>query len=321
MSTNYDSVDVYVQGIRQYKQITIDKERELSYIILNSNDNKEIDYAIDEMVKANLFFVISRAHKYFRGYHASLSLMDLIAEGNIGLVRAVKKYDATHESKAVFISFAGIVIDQHIEKAIGKDKFIHIPVSHFKYRKQLKDLEKIYGDDLTDDIIKEETELSELYLKYIKAGMESNVSYLDNFFNDKESNWQDYIGEENDDLVSKKSLTEYLNSYIEDLNERQRKVVKGLYLGALTIQELATELKVSRERIRQMGFQALRVLKNKIIKDWEKKNPKKKKKVIMSKRKLWHLSDNLNAYYDFQEEIYKTNQKHAKKIMIHLLER
>jgi len=330
MSSAYEGIYSYVKTIHRYERISVDREKELSYIILNSVDRHEVDKAVEEMITSNLFLVISCARKFLDKFHSSLTFMDLISEGNVGLIRAVRGYDATHESAAVFSSYAGKVIDRSIRKSIKLDRLIHIPEGHAKYRIALMELEEEYGKELSDELVAEKLEISEGKLSMIRDGIESgSVSHLENIREDTDAGWQDVIEDKTtltvDEELAKKNLCEYLSEHMEFLEERERYIVSELHFSpkGSSLRILGSKLGISPERVRQVHARALRKLRGRIIADWNKDNSKKVEmprsfndKYMMMLR--YAYPDN---YSRLCEERHQREIEEASEIVNHFLEK
>jgi len=330
MAGAYDGIHLYVKTISCYERISVEREKELSYIILNSTDQHEVDKTVEEMVTSNLFLVIACARRFLGKFHGTLSFMDLIAEGNIGLLRAVRGYDATHESTSVFSSYAGKIIDRSIKRAIKLDKLIHIPESHIKHRIALMELEEEYGNELSDCLVAEKLEISEGSLRRVRDGIESGaVSYLENIREDTEAGWQDVVEDKTtltvDEELAKKNLCEYLSEHMKFLEEREREVVSELHFNpkGSSLKILGDKLDISPERVRQIHARALRKLRGRIIADWNKNNDKK---VGISRRfNDKHLIMLRYAYPDRYDRLYEERHQRemaeASEIVNHFLEK
>ena len=282
VSNLYENIGTYIKMITRYERITVEREKELSYIIQHSQDAIEVEKAKEEMTTANLRLVISCAKRFLRRYHGSLAFIDLIAEGNIGLLKAVEKYDPDHESQAVFSTYAAQAINFKIKQAIRLDRIIRIPSEHNKYRMAIGELEELYGENITDEIIMAELGLSETSLENIRTGMVSGkVVSLEEVSDNRD--WQDVIGDgddqddDNGNKVCSNSLMKYLRQHLDVLNDRQRIVMEELHFKSFpsTYRELAQRFGISHERIRQIYFRSLKILKGRIIKDWNKSHKKK----------------------------------------------
>lgn len=282
-----DSIRKYMDTIRHIDRISKSREKELSRIILNSKDENEVDNSKDELIKSNLRLVVHRAFKIHRNYNKRLPLLDLIAEGNIGLMRAASKYDADREKSSAFSTYAVMHIDSNIRKFILSNRLIYIPEYHFSYQSKIRKMEAEHGKELTDDMIKEELDISDRFLKIIRCGVESGSHSLEDMhIYEGGSKWCDMMEDDKiaspSDETNSSILSGYLESYFEELSERERNIVKRMFYDedSPTLEKLSKELGVTKERVRQISHRALKKLRNIIMLDWDKVHGDRKEKSI-----------------------------------------
>lgn len=326
----HNELGSYIRSIRYYERITVEEEKELSNIIQNSTDKEKVEEAKEKLITSNLFLVVSCANKRFKTFHASLTLSDLVSAGNKGLIDSVRRYEGNHESNAVFSTYAVTSINRALDKAIKADHLIYIPSHQHKYKWAIRDLKTKYGEDVSDEIIMKELDLSPSTLERIKTGINSSsVAYLENLISeDRDGSWEDFIENKNieqpSDVVATENLSDYLKSKLKFLNEKQRMVIEEFHFngGCPTYREVSKKLGSSPERIRQIHHRGLKILKGQIIKDWNKNTDDKIGNKKIGDRRLGYLlyndPDEYNKYY---KELFERERKEAKRIITHFIKK
>ena len=263
-----DAVQMYLKEIGKTPLLTKDEERELAKRV-----EKGEEEARQRLMKANLRLVVSIAKRYInRTPH--LSILDLIQEGNIGLSRAVEKFDYRKGFK--FSTYATWWIRQAITRAIADQaRTIRIPVHMVEtinkiYRTSQRLMQQL-GREATPEEIGEELELTGDRVREIFKISQETTSLETPVGEDAESVLGDFI--EDDRLVSpvdaasKELLKDHLKNVLSMLQEREAKVL-ALRFGlndngeAKTLEEVGKIFGVTRERIRQIEAKALRKLRH-----------------------------------------------------------
>ena len=258
-----DSLERYLQEINKEPMITPEEEVVLAHRIHNGDDE-----ALEQLTKANLRFVVSVAKQY---QGQGLGLIDLINEGNVGLITAAKKFDETRGFK--FISYAVWWIRQSILQALAENsRLVYLPL------KQVNNLTKIHRF-LSDFAQKNErtpsneeiAEALDIDVEKVKTIMQSSgrPTSMDAPLADDEGSClldllQSRDGSNTErDLITGSLITE-VSAAVKKLPERERKVVEmffGLNGPEMNLEDIGRELHLSRERVRQLKEKALKLLR------------------------------------------------------------
>ena len=260
----YDSIQIYLREIGQYPLLTASEERELAQRIERGDDE-----ARNILARSNLRLVVSIAKKYV-GRSPDLTLLDLIQEGNLGLFKAVDKFDWNKGFK--FSTYATWWIRQAITRALAdQSRTIRIPVHMVetiaKYKQVSRRLAQVLGRDPQPEEIAIEmgVEVEKIYqiekINQDTLSLENPIGSDD----DDRSTLGDFIA---DDKIpspiqesSERILGEQVRDILEDLSPKERKILEmrhGLLDGVYhTLEEVGKEFGVTRERIRQIEAKAL----------------------------------------------------------------
>lgn len=260
-----DPVRMYLKEIGKISLLTAEEEVEIAKRMEAGDES-----AKKELAEANLRLVVSIAKRYVgRG----MSFLDLIQEGNLGLMKAVDKFDYTKGFK--FSTYATWWIRQAITRAIADQaRTIRIPVHMVETINKLVRVQRQLVQDLGRDPLPEEIaaemNLDVERVREIQKIAQEPVSLETPIGEEEDSHLGDFIPD--DEILSPQDaatftlLKEQLNSVLETLTEREKKVLTlrfGLDDGrARTLEEVGKEFDVTRERIRQIEAKALRKLRH-----------------------------------------------------------
>jgi RNA polymerase primary sigma factor len=261
---SYDSIQIYLKEIGQYPLINASMEKDLARKIQNGDEE-----AKNLLAKANLRLVVSIAKKYV-GRSADLTLLDLIQEGNLGLFKAVDKFDWTKGYK--FSTYATWWIRQAITRALAdQSRTIRVPVHMVETIAKYKQVFRRLSQDLGRDPMPEEiaTEMGiEVEKVYIIEKIDQDTVSLETPIgedsDDGKSTLGDFVADDKilspDQDSSRRILGDQVREILTDLSLKERKILEmrhGLNDGIThTLEEVGKEFGVTRERIRQIEAKA-----------------------------------------------------------------
>jgi len=270
------SLDKYLQDISKVDLITAEEEVEWAQRIREGDQR-----ALEKLTNANLRFVVSVAKQY---QNQGLKLPDLINEGNVGLVKAAKRFDETRGFK--FISYAVWWIRQSILQALAEQsRVVRLPLNKIgvinKINKMYSHLEQVNERPPSANEIAKELDMSESQVKVALKNSGRHLS-MDAPFKEGEndSNLYDVLSSAEsptpDDDLMLDSLSIEINRALDTLSQREADVIRLNYgIGnqpAMTLQEIGDTFDLSRERVRQIREKGIRRLKhqskNKILKKY-----------------------------------------------------
>ncbi|MEX0913073.1 MAG: sigma-70 family RNA polymerase sigma factor [Candidatus Paceibacterota bacterium] len=261
--SSYDSIQMYLREIGQYPLLTALEERTLAKRIVDGDEE-----ARNLLARANLRLVVSIAKKYV-GRSPDLTLLDLIQEGNLGLFKAVDKFDFTKGFK--FSTYATWWIRQAITRALAdQSRTIRIPVHMVETMAKYKQISRRLAQDLGRDPMPEEiatemgVEVEKVY-QIEKISQDTISLELPVGDDDDRSRLSDFIADDKitspDQEVAHSILTDQILEILDTLSDKERKILEmrhGLIDGTYhTLEEVGAEFGVTRERIRQIEAKAL----------------------------------------------------------------
>ena len=260
-----DPIKMYLKEIGKHPLLTFVQEVDLAKKY-EKNDLK----ARELLIKSNLRLVVSIAKKYLG---RRLSFLDLIQEGNQGLIKGVEKYDWRRGYK--FSTYATWWIRQAITRAIAdQSRTIRIPVhmvDHInRYYKTQRKLIQKFGRDPSNEEVAKELEMTVKEVENLIKISQHPKSLSTPIGDDKETTLEQFVSDRDQptlyDSVAKEFLKDYLNDVLNTLSDREKKVLImrfGLDDGkSKTLEDVGKEFNVTRERIRQIEAKAIRKLRH-----------------------------------------------------------
>jgi RNA polymerase primary sigma factor len=258
-------IKIYLREIGQTPLLTREEEVKLARRIKRGDQA-----ARQHMIKANLRLVVKIAHDY-SSY--GLPLLDLISEGNIGLMKAVERFDPKKGGK--LSTYAAWWIKQSIKRALAnQSKTIRLPVHLVdkiaRMRRVAMQLAEEFGREPTDEELGEELQMAPAKIAQLRTAAIRPASLDANVGQDEDgASLGDLIGDENaqtpSDLFSDKNLRKSVMDLLHVLDERELKIITMRFgldgKKEMTLEEVGRKFKVTRERIRQLQNIALRKIK------------------------------------------------------------
>ena len=264
--TNYDPLTQYMEEISRIKILSRKEEIKLATSI-KAGDPK----AIQEMVRRNLKYVVTVANKY-RGL--GISLHDLIEEGNIGLIQAAKRFDVSRKVK--FITYAVWWIKQAIMHSIAEQSgTVKLPVKQAgkvnKINKRSQQMAQALEREPTQTELAKSLGYRDEEINSIMRAYRTHLSLNSPLKDDEDTPYLDLLENQDfipyDDQIMQGFLNEKVDQLLEDLSERETKILKmrfGFFGDVKTLEEIGKEIGLSRERVRQIEKKAKLKLKIKL---------------------------------------------------------
>jgi len=252
-----DEFALYLKDITKYpKGLSSSKEAELAVKIRNGNKK-----AYDDLIHANLRFVISVAKGY---QNQGIELKDLVAEGNVGLLLAAKKFDEKKNFK--FVSYAVWWIRQAILQALAnQSRFAKIPLNrvnviHRLGKKRAKLEQELQKECTLSDLLADHDGKN---LNYLLPAINNPISMDSHVGGNPSISYSDIMidksADETSDLVEKNSKRKACEELMKVLKEREKEVIRKYFLDEIhmTLEEIGDSMGITRERVRQLKNNAI----------------------------------------------------------------
>jgi RNA polymerase primary sigma factor len=259
------SLEKYLQEIGREDLITAEEEVKLARKIKQGDQA-----ALEKLTRANLRFVVSVAKQY---QNQGLSLPDLINEGNLGLIKAAKRFDETRGFK--FISYAVWWIRQSIMQALAEQsRIVRLPINQLgsvnKIKKAFSILEQKFEREPSNSELSKELEVPEESVANTMKISGKHVSMDAPFVNGEEHSLLDVLENPDSPLADRtlmhESLNQEINRSLATLTQRESDVVKLFYgIGcnhSYTLEEIGAKFDLTKERVRQIKEKAIRRLRH-----------------------------------------------------------
>ena len=257
------SLDKYLQEIGREELISVDEEVELARRIREGDER-----AVDKLARANLRFVVSVAKQY---QNQGLSLPDLINEGNLGLIKAARKFDETRGFK--FISYAVWWIRQSILQASAEQsRIVRLPLNQVgslnKISKALSRFEQAHerrpsAEELAESMDVPVDKIADT-LKVSSRHISMDAPLVDG----EDNSLLDVLSNDDspmaDSSLNRESLSQEVERALRQLNEREREILRmffGIGCREMSLEEIGERFDLTRERVRQIKEKAIRHLK------------------------------------------------------------
>jgi RNA polymerase primary sigma factor len=263
---NHNSISIknYFKDLKKIESKTGDEQIELIRQAKLGNEK-----ALETVINSNLRFVVSVAKDF---QHYGLPLEDLISEGNIGLMKAVDKFDSTKGFR--FISYAVWWVRQSIMQSVYENgNSIRIPINKINIiNKVTKHLDKLYNELDREPTIEEISQSAELTQAEVGAVIRENfisLSLDEKIFDDSEQSKGSQLPSDSfsdfENMMEEKTLREQIKNVVDTLSKKEKEVIK-MYFGLdgyheMSLKEIGVELDLTNERVRQIKEFGLKKLR------------------------------------------------------------
>jgi RNA polymerase primary sigma factor len=266
------SLDMYLQEIGKVDLLNSEMEIDLAKRIKDERPEnaRESQRALEILVKANLRFVVSVAKQY---QNQGLSLGDLINEGNLGLIKAARRFDETRGFK--FISYAVWWIRQSILQALAEQsRIVRLPLNRVgalnKIGKKFSQLEQEFEREPSAHELAEKLDMSTAEVSETLKISGRHLSVDAPFAQGEDNRLLDVLSDATqlppDNVLMNESLRLEVNRALTSLSQREREVIELYYglneVSPLTLEEIGDKFQLTRERVRQIKEKAVRRLRH-----------------------------------------------------------
>lgn len=263
-----DSIKDFINKIDKFKPLTREEEYELGKRIQQGDQE-----ALNKLILSNIKFVVSMANRY---KNTGVSLSDLINQGNLGLVEAAKRFDPDKGVK--FISYAVWWIRQAMIQLLAEQSgTVKLPIKQasllYKINEAIETLSKKYHREPTSEEISEYLNIPKENIENILMVSKNYLSFESPIKDGEDRTFLDLMESRTikvEDEVINHTLKDTLQSLIQELDEREAKILKMRYgldgENPMTLEEVGNILNISRERVRQIESRALSKLRKKAVK-------------------------------------------------------
>jgi RNA polymerase primary sigma factor len=285
-----DAYERYLQDISRYPRITPAREAELSGIIMRSRSKARVEAAVEELVLANLKLVVhcmKDFEKFLSSPSVGITRMDLISEGNIGLMNAARRYnvgygkdDGSRSKPVRFSVYACKCIKSQMRRALKLSRFIHIPEHHFGYWSEMESVRTEHGEKTSDELLRKKLNVSEEVLGLLKQSEHSHTVMLEDLSPETEDRgWNDFIADTEAmspaEEAERHDMRRYLCRQMTSLPSRTRNIVSLMFLHeqSPSLRDVSKIYGVSGERCRQVCGQGLKRLRRQMAPNWHRIEP------------------------------------------------
>lgn len=269
-SSQADATNLYLKEIGFSPLLTAEDEVRIGRLAIQGDEQ-----ARKQMIESNLRLVVKISRRYL---NRGLPLLDLIEEGNLGLIRAVEKFDPERGFR--FSTYATWWIRQTIERALmNQTRTIRLPVHVLKeinvYVRAAKELAQVNDREPTSEEIAEKLDVPVEDVKKMYDLTESVTSFDAPFDDDPDRSLFEAVADEKAldpaDILQRDVVDKYVDQWLDDLTDKQREVIERRFglrgHDIQTLEEVGTQVGVTRERVRQIQVESLQKLRLLLEKD------------------------------------------------------